>query len=35
MKPRFKPTVAQIVASVEEAVMSSLWEWFDMEEDQE
>jgi hypothetical protein len=29
------PTTEQIIASVEEAVMSSLWEWFDMEEDQE
>jgi hypothetical protein len=29
------PTQEQIIASVEEAVNSSLWEWFDMEEDQE
>jgi hypothetical protein len=29
------PTNGQLIDSVEEAVMSSLWEWFDMEEDQE
>ena len=29
------PTTEQIIVSVEEAVMSSLWEWFDMEEDHE
>ena len=27
------PTQEQIIASVEEAVMSSLWEWFDMEDE--
>jgi hypothetical protein len=29
------PTAEQIIFSVEAAVMSSLWEWFDMEEDHE
>ena len=27
------PTQEQIIASVEESVTGSLWEWFDMEED--